>query len=274
MCWATRKVLYNVHAEDGCRLWTEVAGDGAPLIFCHGGPGLWDMFGELAPGLGSVARTIRWDQRGGGRSERRGPYGVGRSVADLDAVRREHAGSAAALVGHSWGATLALRYALAYPDRVTRLVYVSGTGIDAYSTWHDAYERNLRARVPDLPTAEKTREAAIQQWTADFADPATAPADAERIATPWFEVNYECNAAINAETRNQEDLTEQCRALRVPVLIVDGDADIRPRSAVDSLAAALPDVRRVMLAGAGHVPWIERPAEIRQAISTFLTEER
>src|SRR5208282_4417446 len=102
-------------AEDGCRLWTAETGGGAPLILCHGGPGLWDMFGSLAdplagsladplagsladplagsladPLAGSLAgdvRVVRWDQRGCGRSERRGPYSVARSVADLDAVR-------------------------------------------------------------------------------------------------------------------------------------------------------------------------------------------
>jgi proline iminopeptidase len=35
----------GVLAEDGCRLWLTEVGTGGPLIACHGGPGLWDMFG-------------------------------------------------------------------------------------------------------------------------------------------------------------------------------------------------------------------------------------
>ena len=38
-------------ADDGCRLWTAGTGRGTPLILCHGGPGLWDMFGSLADTL-------------------------------------------------------------------------------------------------------------------------------------------------------------------------------------------------------------------------------
>jgi proline iminopeptidase len=34
-------------ADDGCSLWTADTGRGTPLVLCHGGPGLWDMFGSL-----------------------------------------------------------------------------------------------------------------------------------------------------------------------------------------------------------------------------------
>ncbi len=48
-----------VPAEAGCRLWTAMAGQGAPLVLCHGGPGLWDMFGALATPLAEHLRVIR-----------------------------------------------------------------------------------------------------------------------------------------------------------------------------------------------------------------------
>ncbi len=54
------------------------------------------------------------------------------------------------------------------------------------------------------------------------------------------------------------------------MLIIDGSADIRPRSAVDSLEDALPNVRRVTVAGAGHLPWVEQPELVRKAITWFL----
>jgi pimeloyl-ACP methyl ester carboxylesterase len=71
-----------VVTDDGCRLWTARSGRGDPLVLCHGGPGFWDTFGDLAVLLGDVATVHRWDQRGCGRSERRGPYTVARSLAD------------------------------------------------------------------------------------------------------------------------------------------------------------------------------------------------
>ncbi|WP_028812922.1 alpha/beta fold hydrolase [Streptomyces flavidovirens] len=269
--------------DDGAKLWAERTGEGDPVILCHGGPGLWDMFDDVARLLtGRGAAVHRWDQRGCGRSERRGPYSVARSVADLDAVRKHFGLETVTLLGHSWGARLALHYALAHPRRVTRLVYVSGTGIGPDSGWYPEFTGNLRAAIGDrLPrweelkalerrTEAQEREMCVLQWSADFAGPDRERALrlAERMATPWYGVNHECNAEINAETRtmSEHQLHAACGGLRMPVLIVDGEQDIRPRDAVDSLAQALPDVSRVTLAGAGHMPWAESPAEFAAAV--------
>ncbi|WP_414940431.1 alpha/beta fold hydrolase [Amycolatopsis sp. cmx-11-51] len=112
--------------DDGRELWTSATGPGEPILCCHGGPGLWDMFGTLDPGPGF--RLIRWDQRGAGRSEPRGPYTLERMVSDVDAVRQWHGLDRVTVLGHSWGAHLGLLYALAHPERVSALVYVSGVG--------------------------------------------------------------------------------------------------------------------------------------------------
>ena len=61
------------------------------------------------------------------------------------------------------------------------------------------------------------------------------------------------------------------RPVEVPVLIVDGAKDIRPRSAVDSLAEALPNVTRVSLAEAAHLPWLDDPEADRGAYLDHLT---
>jgi proline iminopeptidase len=274
----------NVPSDDNCRLWVDRAGSGQPLVLCHGGPGLWDYLDDVAAILAPDARTIRWDQRGCGRSERRGPFTVARFVADLDAVREHSQAARVSLLGHSWGATLALRYALAHPDRVSRLIYVSGTGIDDRDTWRPAFQHNLdrsigsdRARWKELDNRDRTpdedREYAILQWSADFVDPATARQHAERMATPWPGINWDCAASINTEISRyllDHDVRARCRTLTVPTLIVDGALDVRPRWAVDSLEQSLPNVHRVTLTDAGHLPWIENPDGFRRAVTGFL----
>jgi proline iminopeptidase len=276
-------------ADDGCLLWTETVGSGDPLVLCHGGPGLWDMFGHEAPALAAAAgvRAVRWDQRGCGRSQRTGPFSVARSVADLDAVRAWLGVPAVSLLGHSWGATLALAYTLAHPERVRALVYVAGTGIDPDSPWrpefHAAAERRLGAdgaqRLRGLhaadPSPGRDRELAVLQWSADFVDEDRAAEHAAALARPWFGINWECSAQVNEDARRylrDGGVAEACRSLAVPVLIVDGDRDNRPRWAVDSLHRALPRVRRVTLAAAGHLPWVEDPDGFRGAVAEFLTE--
>jgi proline iminopeptidase len=271
-----------VVADDGRRLWAMTVGRGAPLIVCHGGPGLWDMFADAAAMLSGAFRVVRWDQRGCGRSERRGPYSMARTAADLDAVRAHFGFEKVVLLGHSWGAQLALRYTLDNPGRVGALVYVSGTGLGF--DWHDEYEKNLADRLGDdleritelqgrARTVDEDREMAVLRWSADFADPATALGHAERMATPWLEINYECHAAINTADRatwREAELVAACRELDVPTLIVDGAKDIRPRWAVDSLAEALPSVTRVTLPDAGHLPWLDDPGAFRAAVMSFL----
>lgn len=279
----------TVTADDGVRLWASRSGQGEPLVLCHGGPGLWDMFGDVAGLLGDRAAVVRWDQRGCGRSQRcAGPWTGERFVADLDAVRRHFGLHRMALLGHSWGAQLALSYALDRPERVGTLIYVGGTGIVPESDWHGPFEENFRTRLGEVPerlarwrelterphlTEDEERERAVLQWSIEFEDRERALEHAEQMADPWFGINYECNKALNAETRRSwgtPELYAACRSLDLPVLIVDGARDIRPRSAVDSLERALPRVRRVVLPEAGHLPWAEDPEGFRDAVAEAL----
>src|SRR6266498_751333 len=43
-----------IRADDGCHLWTATTGHGEPLVCCHGGPGLWDMFADFGELLGDA----------------------------------------------------------------------------------------------------------------------------------------------------------------------------------------------------------------------------
>jgi proline iminopeptidase len=268
----------DVQADDNCRLWTAATGHGKPLVMCHGGPGLWDMSGSLAARLESHLQVIRWDQRGCGRSERRDPYSVARCVADLDAVIGQQ--PRVALFGHSWGATLALRYALGHPDQVSALVYACGTGLGW--AWREPFDRAISARLAphreqlaELRAQGKDRAATILQWSAEFED-GRAREHAEEMATPWFGINQDCYTQIWTELQRtwpEDELIAECQQLEVPVLIIDGERDLRPRWAVDSLARALPRVTRVTITEAGHIPWLEAPEAVAEHLLRFLEHE-
>lgn len=268
-------------ADDGARLWFAVEGSGTPLVLCHGGPGLWDYLQPLARPLRGTARVIRWEQRGCGRSELRGPYSVERSVADLDQLRA-HLGFDSWIVGgHSWGATLALQYALAQPARVAALVYISGVGLGrAWSAvYHEQADLRLsdeqRLRRDELDLLDRTpaeeREYRTLCWAPDYADPSDAFVLAAAEAASPFPGNYECNEVLNAESKtwDEDDLIARCRQLDVPALIVHGAEDPRPAWAVDSLVAALPRGDLRIIPHAGHLPWVEEPIEVVGAVGNF-----
>jgi proline iminopeptidase len=166
---------------DGCPLWTETTGNGPPVALCHGGPGLWDYLRPVAQLAGDGYRVHRWDQRGSGRSGRQGPWTLAQWTSDLDALR-EHFGYQRWIVaGHSFGADLALRYALRYPQRVTAVIYLCGVGLEwnQHRAAFQAAEQNRRSRhdkerLAYLETAERNpdeeREFLTLSWVTDYAD--------------------------------------------------------------------------------------------------------
>ncbi|WP_236794822.1 alpha/beta fold hydrolase [Amycolatopsis sp. GM8] len=266
-----------VSASDGCRLWTSKAGSGAPVVFLHGGPGWWDIFADLADALAPVAVVCRWDQRGCGRSERRGPYTLDRTLADLDELRAHFGFSEMALVGHSWGADLALRYAMAFPARVTHLVLMCTAGPGSAR-----YRRRLRGvlaphqeRISELvrsaPSAERNRALLRLRISFGFANQRTALHMADQLTQPYsYNDDYEAALTADTEAISEHALAEAYRALDIPTLLLHGAEDLHPPEVTDGLLAALPKAHRTVIDGAAHYPWLEQPEPTATTLREFL----
>jgi proline iminopeptidase len=93
-----------------------------------------------------------------------------------------------------------------------------------------------RDRIEELRAQGNDREVAIVQWSAEFGD-GRERERAEDMATPWFGINQDCYTQIWAE-----------------------------------LERALPQVTRVILPDAGHIPWLERPEEFARSLLAFLEQ--
>ncbi len=283
MAATERRVTAN-----GLSLWTATQGAGPPVVLCHGGPGLYDYLEPVADMIDGLATVHRYDQRGCGRSEDRPPYEVATFVEDLDALREHWGYETWTVIGHSWGATLALLYAIQYPNRTQRLAYVSGTGIDP--AWHQEYRRNREAKLP-APERDRLRDLEHLRTTAtgpdldainaeraslleatEYYDP-TALAELPRYDR--FPVNYPLNAALNAEMSRMEqagNLPDQVTRIAAPTLVLDGEADPRPRWPRARVAELIPDSRHVTIARAGHDLWVEQPDATARALSDFLRD--
>lgn len=266
---------HSVELPDGTRLWVTAGGDGPPVVCCHGGPGLWDYLGELADLLDGAHRVVRFDQRGCGRSTGQGgPFTVAQAVGDLEGLRQAMGVDRWAVLGHSWGAELALRYAAAHPARTTAVVCMAGVG--AGGAWREPYvverdrrlgaERGRWQQLGDrLRTPEEEEEWCLLQWRTDFSpagDPRSHAAALWRTRPRGAVVNGRANRELPADSTAQ-DLLEVARAVQAPVVLVQGADDPRPWSATDGLLTALPRARRVVVDQAGHAPWRERPGEVR-----------
>ncbi|MDZ4136816.1 MAG: prolyl aminopeptidase, partial [Paracoccaceae bacterium] len=112
---------------DGHRIYVEQCGrpDGVPVIVVHGGPG-----GGCSPAMRryfdpEIYRIVLFDQRGCGRSRPHASVEANTTwhlVADMEAIRTTFGIGRFIVFGGSWGATLALIYAITHPDRVAHLV--------------------------------------------------------------------------------------------------------------------------------------------------------
>lgn len=114
----------RVHATDAG------AGEGPPVILIHGASGnVRDWTFSIAPRLAARRRVIAMDRPGFGYSDRPAEEGAWRpaaQAAQLRAASREMGAERPILVGHSWGASVALAWALDAPDEVSGVVAVSG----------------------------------------------------------------------------------------------------------------------------------------------------
>ena len=106
--------------SDGVRLrtWTTGTASAAPpVVLVHGGPGLWDYLEPIARMIEDLTVVHRFDQRGCGGSDPSDEQTMRRLQDDLDELRQHWGSEQVVVIGHSFGATLALTYAAAYPER-------------------------------------------------------------------------------------------------------------------------------------------------------------
>lgn len=225
---------------NGARLWTAYSGTGTPLLLCNGGPGCCDYLGPVAAVLDKRLRVHRWEQRGCGRSAAVPPYNLASCLADMETLRQHWGYERWLIGGHSWGANLALAYALAYPQQTSGVIYLAGTGIN--TEWKPEYRRNKVER-PELEP--------------EYAYPHN------------MEVNRQGNDSYKAYLQ-QPDLADQLRGLEVPTLIVQGERDIRPNWSAHRVASLLPHARYIEIADAEHCLWLTHPHQLQEHLRAFV----
>ncbi len=279
-----------VSVPDGS-LWTTHQGNGPALVCCHGGPGLWDYLAPVAEMVDDMMTVYRYDQRACGRSTGGPPYDVTTAVADLDALRDHWNLPQWIVLGHSWGATLALAYCLAYPSRVRALIYLSGTGIDA--SWKEEYHRNqdaqltppeqrqladLRAQLSVVQGAEFDaieRAYCELSWSTDIADRSRARELARQLFVDGLHINFQVNRVLGKDGdrfTQQPIMIEQVATLRIPTLVIHGALDPRPARVAQHFAKLVPSASYLELPLVGHLPWIEQPVLLRGVLRSFLTQ--
>jgi proline iminopeptidase len=278
-----------VDAADGVRLWYEVRGKGSAIIVIHGGPGMdsGSVAADLVP-LERKHRVVYYDQRGGGRSTLPADTSlltIEHHVSDLEALRKQLRLKRMTLLAHSFGPAIAVRYALRYPDRVERMIFL-GPIPPRKGEFGARYGKTLRERLTpeQLKRAEElsfdrenTAEVCREYWSM-----MVRPRVAESLPVTVVKSDL-CTASPEAirygMTRTNPatfaslgdwNWTAELARLKTPTLIIHGEEDAIPMDLVEEWATALPRARLVRLPQTGHFPHAERPEVVFPAIEEFL----
>lgn len=201
------------------------------IVVLHGGPGAPGSAGGLAHALASPARVLEPFQRAGGT--------VADHIADLHKLLD---GRVMSLVGHSWGAMLALAYAAEHPVRSVVAV-CSGT-------FDLASRAVFRAAMRDV---EHTWDAIDRAYHVDPLPP--DPLETVAIERETKDETWNDMLRLQAEGRYPAAFA----AITAPVLMVHGADDPHPGAMIrDSLP--IPQLVYRELPRCGHYPWHERHA--------------
>lgn len=266
-------------------------GEGRALV-CHpGGPGFSSLYFRDLAGLGTHFRLVLLDPRGTGKSPRPSDpsaYTINDYVADLEEARDRLGLDRMLLLGHSHGGVVAQAYAARHPERVERLILASTLprfqveqeqamreGMEARSgePWYAAAQAALEAeQAGEFATDAELAELVWRELPLYFAH------FGETEATYLTELKAESPNADALRLFNQEifptfDLRRELPRISAPTLVITGTEDfICGPLCGHEIAASIRDVQTLLVQGAGHFLFVEKPAEFATSISTFLGE--
>ena len=280
----------------GASLYGRVIGEGPPVIVLHGGPDFDHAY--LLPELDSLGdrfRLIYYDQRGRGRSAegvRPEDVTLETELDDLDHVRRHFGLDAPILLGHSWGAVLALEYALRYPGRVSHLILMNPAPASAadLAFFRTTYLEQLGAemdRQREIGAGAAYRrgdpDAVAARYRIHFRHALARPEHYERLMARMANAFRRQGSEGIVKARAVEDrlmqdtwlvpgydLLPRLRAIDVRALVITGEDDFIPPAVAEHIAQALPDASFVTIPDCGHFTYMECGAEVRRAVARFL----
>jgi 3-oxoadipate enol-lactonase len=225
---------------------------------------VWDA---LLPRFADRLCCLRYDKRGHGLTDATpGPYTIDALAEDLAALLDAQGARQVLVCGLSIGGMIAQALAASRPDLVRGLALMdTAHRIGTAALWNDrmsAIREGGIAGIADAilvrwfsPAFHRDRPAELAGWRNML------------VRTP-LEGYLGCCAAVR-----DADLTATTRRLTLPFLCMVGDQDgSTPPELVAEMAALVPNARLVTIAGAGHLPCVEQPDAVAEAMLGFFLE--
>jgi proline-specific peptidase len=271
---------------DDTSVFVEERGDGLPVIVLHGGPGLdHHEFADYLDPLADSFRLVLVDQRAQGRSEPAPPdtWTLERMAQDVIMLARAMGLDRYAVLGHSFGAFVALQNAVDYPGMAAATIVSSGI---PSTRWLVAVERNLQvfepaeirqqvvdswARETTVQTQEDLAQLTADQLPFDFADPLD-PRIADYVERTKDTVYApDVLRAFSGEDYGGIELEDRLGEVASPTLVLAGRHDrVCAPEASEAIATAVRGAELHVFEESGHMTFVEQQDEYVAVVRDFL----
>jgi len=257
-----------------------------PLFVLHGGPGMdHTMFGAHLDGLSGACRLLFVDLRSQGRSDPAPPetWTLEEMAADVERLADRLELERFAVLGHSFGAFVALQHAVDFSGRPAATIVSSGVPAAAYL---EAVQRNLEAFEPvelreqvirswaregEARTQEDCRALLSDQLPFHFRDPHDPRIDAMRAELANAVYSPDVLRAAATTDYGAIDVEHRLPSVLHPVLVLAGRYD--RTCSVDgaqAIADGIPGAELVIFENSGHLTFIEEQDSYVAAARDFL----
>ena len=271
---------------NGTELFFKRMGKGEPIVVVHGGPVLDHSY--LLPHLKPLANDyelIFYDQRLSGRSSAAvdsSDVTLQNFVDDIEGLRTSLGLNKIHILAHSWGALLAMKYAVRYPEHVGRLILSDAMPPSTRLWQQEQVELAKRTAAED----RKAREAIV---TADGFDP-RSPESIEKLLLLSFRNKFHDSTYADGldlyvpddyrkrsglfgllmpELQNY-NLLPDLADLQIPTLIIYGSDEPAAEISGKKLDQTIPNSKMVLIKQSGHFPFIEQQKRFMEVVRDFL----
>lgn len=271
---------------NGTGIYVKTLGQGEPVLFIHGGPGLsHDYFLPHVEALSKNLQIIFYDQRGCGRSSvdlDPKDMTLAHFTDDIRLLLDDLGIGQVHLLAHSFGGLLAMDFATRFPGRVRSLILCNSVAASKEFDQLSA-ERQQQA----MTESDHAARAAI------FASEGIKGGDPkayeqlfkigfkrsffDTLLIDKLEMNLNANFAKTSKLLYglspdlvTYDYHPKLSQLQVPALVIHGAADLVPEEAGKKIASVLPKSRYQVFENSGHFPFIEQKDEFIKVVTEFV----
>jgi proline iminopeptidase len=275
------------------QLYVVEVGDPAayPIVVLHGGPGLdhHEFADYLDPLADRGYRLILVDQRASGRSPRCDPrtWTLETMAEDVVSLARSMGLDRYAVLGHSYGAFVALQNAVDFPNMAAQTIVSSGVPSAKYladverqlASFEPAHFREQIAasweKETSVRTAEEFAQLMTEQWPFHFANPEDPRIEEYDRKTSGSVLSPEVLQQFASNDYGAIEVEERLGEVSQPVLVLGGRQDrVCSAKAAEATARGIHGAELVIFEHSGHMTFVEEQDAYLDAVDGFLSRTR